>query len=66
MVIFFELGSMKVAIVKSIYAISLNDKKQDFKINGDIELQENRGKIKLLIENNKVLSLKVATLSKNI
>lgn len=34
--------------------------------NVDTEFQENREKIKILTENNKVLSLKVDTLSKNI
>lgn len=34
--------------------------------NVDIELQENREKIKILTENNKALTLKVDTLSKNI
>lgn len=34
--------------------------------NIDTELQENRGKIKILTENNKALTLKVDTLSKNI
>ena len=34
--------------------------------NVDTELQENREKIKILTENNKALTLKVDTLSKNI
>ena len=57
------------------YVDKVNDTNKDFKKtemlsvtlnNVDTELQENREKIKILTENNKALSLKVDTLSKNI
>ena len=57
------------------YVDKVQDTNKDFKktemlsvtlINVDTELQENREKIKILTENNKALSLKVDTLSKNI
>ena len=57
------------------YALKVQDTNKDFKKtemlsvtlnNVDTELQENREKIKILTENNKALTLKVDTLSKNI
>ena len=57
------------------YVDKVQDTNKDFKKtemlsvtlnNVDTELQENREKIKILIENNKALSLKVDTLSKNL
>ena len=57
------------------YVEKVQDTNKDFKktemlsvtlTNVDTELQENREKIKILTENNKALSLKVDTLSKNI
>ena len=57
------------------YVDKVDDTNKDFKKtemlsvtlnNVDTELQENREKIKILTENNKALSLKVDTLSKNI
>lgn len=57
------------------YVDKVEDTNKDFKKtemlsvtlnNVDTELQENREKIKILTENNKALSLKVETLSKNI
>ncbi len=57
------------------YVDKVQDTNKDFKKtemlsvtlnNVDIELQENREKIKILTENNKALTLKVDTLSKNI